>query len=389
MSAIRIVAARELRERIRSRAFAFSSLALVAIVLAAVIIPTLDDDTVHLRAGLTGAAPAALTTALRDAARADDAQLALERFPTLAAGEAALRDGRVGVLVVDGRRLVFKADPDARLAALATAAIRGVDWTARAAASGLGPAQAAALARPADVPQRRLEPADPDRDARDAIAFGGLVLLLGVLLGYGSAVAEGVAQEKGGRIMELLLCRVRSRDLLAGKVLGIGLVGLAQMLLAVGAGAAAIVALDSVEVPAAVPEMLAASVLWFVLGFAFWSVAFAAVGALVSRVEDVQSAYAPLSWLLIASYFAAVVAAGAPDAWYVRLASLAPPTAPLVMPVRIAVAGVAPWESALAVTLMIVATVGLVRAAAAVYAGALLRTGSRTHLRDVWRVARG
>jgi ABC-2 type transport system permease protein len=201
-------------------------------------------------------------------------------------------------------------------------------------------------------------------------------------------VAEGVGQEKGGRVMEVLLSRVRSQDLLAGKVLGIGLVGLGQMVLAVGAGAAAIIAVDTIDVPSAIPATLASTLLWFTLGYAFYSVAYAAVGALVSRVEDVQAAIAPLTWILLISYFAALVAGDHPSAWYIQVASFLPITAPLVMPARVAVSTVAPWEVLLAVTLMILATYALVRLAAAVYSGGLLHSGGRPRPRDVWRAAR-
>ena len=388
MSAVMLIAGREWRARVRSRAFAASTLAIVALVLAGVIIPALTDPSATFRAGLTGATPAALTGALRDTARADDARLQLRRYPTVAAGEAAVDAGDVDVLIVAGRRLVWKAEPDARLAAIVEGSVGQVEVARRVAALGLTPAQATALLAPVTTPARRLEPVQADQQARDAIAFAGLVLLLGVLLGYGASIAEGVAQEKGGRIMELLLCRVRARDLLAGKVLGIGLVGLGQMLLAVTAAAVAIVAVDAVEVPAAVPAMLAATVVWFVLGYAFWSVAFAATGALVSRAEEVQSAYMPLSWLLLAAYFVGVVASQAPDAWYVRLASLFPLTAPMVMPVRVAVGDVPAWEQAAAASIMLATTYGLIRFAGAVYSGAVLRTGARPRLRDVWRAAR-
>jgi ABC-2 type transport system permease protein len=169
-------------------------------------------------------------------------------------------------------------------------------------------------------------------------------------------VAEGVAQEKGTRVMELLVCRVRPRDLLAGKVLGIGLVGLAQMLVALVAGGAAIVALDTVDVPAAVPATLASAVLWFALGYAFWSVALAAVGVLVSRVEDLQAAVAPLTWTMTLCAMTAPVAAESPDAWYSVVASLVPLTAPFAMPARVAVGDVAAWETVLAAAIILFTT---------------------------------
>jgi ABC-2 type transport system permease protein len=381
-----LVAWREITERTHGRAFLLSTLAIVAVVLAGVIVPALDDQTTRMHAGVTGATPAALEAALRDAAHADDARLETRRYATVAAGETALRDGDADVLIVAGDRLVWKSEPDAEVAAVVTAAVQRVRFSERAASLGLTSAQATGLLAP--VSARTLEAADPDQEAREAMAFVSFIVLLLMLLTYGTAVAEGVAQEKGTRVMELLVCRVRPRDLLAGKVLGIGLVGLGQMLLAMLAGAAAIVALDSIEVPAAVPAALASAVLWFALGYGFWSVALAAVGALVSRVEDLQAAVAPLTWTMTLCALTAPVAAESPDAWYSVAASLLPITAPFAMPVRIAVGDVPVPEIVLAAALIFAATYGLVRLGGAVYSGSLLRTGGRPRLRDVWSAAR-
>ena len=383
---IALVAWREITERTQGRAFLLSTLAIVAVVLAGVIVPALDDQTARVPAGVTGATPAALRTALNDAARADDARLELRRYATVAAGETALRDGEVDVLIVAGERLVWKSEPDAEVAAVVTAAVQRVRLSDRAGALGLTAEQAAGLLAP--VHARTLEAADPDQEAREAIAFVTFIVLLLMLLTYGTAVAEGVAQEKGTRVMELLVCRVRPRDLLAGKVLGIGLVGLGQMLLALLAGGIAIVALDSIDVPAAVPATLAAAVLWFALGYAFWSVALAAVGALVSRVEDLQAAVAPLTWTMTLCALTALVASESPDAWYSRIASLLPITAPFAMPARIAAGDVPASEIVLAAAIILAATYGLVRLGGAVYSGSLLRTGGRPRLRDVWSAAR-
>jgi ABC-2 type transport system permease protein len=383
-----LVAWREVTERIWSRAFTFSTIGIVAVVVAGVVAPSLADGTAQVRVGITGATSPALPDALRSAARADDVRLELRRYRTRAAGESAVSAGDTGVLIVAARRLVWKSDPDARTAAVVGSALQRVLFTERAATVGLTAEQARALIAPASLPASRLEASDADREARQTIAFVSFIVLLVMVLAYGNSVAEGVAQEKGTRVMELLVCRVRPRDLLAGKVLGIGLVGLCQMLLALIAGAATIVALDTVDVPAAVPATLAAAVLWFALGYAFLSVAFAAAGALVSRVEDLSSVVTPLSWIVLICSFAAPVAADHPDAWYVHVASFFPVSAPFVMPVRTALGDVTVWESGLAAAIMIAAGYGLVRLGGAVYAGALLRTGERPRLRDLRDAAR-
>ena len=383
-----LVATREIRERIQGRAFLVSTVAIVAVVLAGVVVPALDDRTTTVQAGITGATPAGLEAALRDAARAGGAQVGLRRHANVAAGESALREGDTDVLIVAGRELVWKSEPDAQVAAAVTAAVQRVRLVRRAAALGLTAQQAATLLAPVPVSARSLDVPDADREAREAIAFVSFILLLLMLLTYGTAVAEGVAQEKGTRVMELLVCRVEPRNLLAGKVLGIGLVGLGQMLLALMAAATAILALDTVDVPAAVPATLASAVLWFALGYAFWSVALAATGALVSRAEDLQAAVAPLTWTITLCGMSAPVAADSPDAWYSVVCSLLPITAPFAMPVRIAVGDVAAWEIMLAVAFILAATYGLVRLGGAVYSGSLLRAGGRPRLRDVWSAAR-
>ena len=97
---IALVAWREISERASGRAFMISTIAIVAVVLAGVILPALNDRTTRVQAGITGATPAALAPALRDAARADDARLELRRYPTVEAGETAVRDGQVDVLIV-------------------------------------------------------------------------------------------------------------------------------------------------------------------------------------------------------------------------------------------------------------------------------------------------
>jgi ABC-2 type transport system permease protein len=385
---VALVAAREVRERAGGRAFLLSTLFLTTVIVAAVIVPAVNDTTAHFRVGLTGATPPALTTALRDAAQTDAARLTLRAYPSLAAGETAVRDRRAGVLIVDGHRLVWRAEPDPRLAGITTTAIQQLGWSRRAAALGLSPAQAAALSRPAAIPARQLEALDPDRDSRETIAMIGFLLLLTTVIFYGNAVAEGVAQEKGGRIMEVLLSRVRAQELLAGKVLGIGATGLAQVSIATAAGAVAMLTVSSISVPAAIPTTLAMTVLWFALGYAFWSVAFAAAGALVSRVEDLASVTTPLSLALMLCAFSAVVVQDAPDAWWIRLASFVPLTSPFVMPARAALGHVAPWEIGLAVAIMVAATYTLVRLAAAVYAGGVLRTGERPRLGELWHAAR-
>ena len=132
-----------------------STIAIVAVVLAGVIVPALNDQTTRVQAGITGATPPALAPALRDAARADDARLELRRYPTVAAGgDGGPRRTTSDVLIVAGERLVWKTEPDADVAAVVTGAVQRVRFGERAAELGLTSAQVGTLLAPATLPAR-------------------------------------------------------------------------------------------------------------------------------------------------------------------------------------------------------------------------------------------
>ena len=209
-----------------------------------------------------------------------------------------------------------------------------------------------------------------------------------MLIFYGQAVAQGVTEEKSSRVVELLLTTVTPRRLLTGKVLGIGLLGLAQLLLA---GCAALVAgrlAGGAGLPSAASAAVALVLLWFILGYAFYSVAFAAVGALVSRQEDLSTAIVPITLVMTGSfYLALIVADGNPDGTLAQVAAFVPPLAPMVVPTRMVLGNMTALGLAAAVAVDLVATAGLVLIAARIYERAILRTGAPVKLRRLLNIS--
>lgn len=126
------------------------------------------------------------------------------------------------------------------------------------------------------------------------------------LLGAGATVASGVVEEKSSRVVEIILSTTTPRRLLAGKVLGVGLLSLGQLLVVILAGLAAAVPTGIVDLPHATPGVAGLLALWFVLGYALFACAFAAVGALVSRQEDLASAQLPLMLVLGIGYVVSI-----------------------------------------------------------------------------------
>jgi ABC-2 type transport system permease protein len=212
----------------------------------------------------------------------------------------------------------------------------------------------------------------------------GMVLLFVALNFYGTYVLTGVVEEKSSRVVEVLLARVPARDLLAGKVAGIGLLGVGQF---AALAAIAIITLQIVRPPDLPPTtlpLIAGILVWFILGYAFYSVLYGALGALASRIEDAQAAIAPLTGFLLLAYFGAFSILGNPHGWWVTAGSLFPPTAPMFMPIRAALTSVPAWQMLLAVMLMLVAILLVIRLGGRLYRGAVLHTAGRLRLRQAW-----
>ena len=224
-----LVARREIRERSRSHAF-LASLALMAVAVAAVlIIPALLKPGGGIKdIGFTGRAPPALAATIAEQAHAAGITVRVHRYASLAVGEQATRQGRLNLLVAGAQRLEWQGRADPQLKAVLTGAIQLATVRERAAAAGISPGAAAALLAPVPVASVELGHA-AGRSSTDELAA---IIITGVLLMcisiFGSMVLTGVLEEKTSRVVEVLLARIPARSLLAGKIAGIGLLGLAQ-----------------------------------------------------------------------------------------------------------------------------------------------------------------
>jgi ABC-2 type transport system permease protein len=381
-----LVTRRELRERARSRAF-LASVALMAVAVAAMlIIPALFKPGGGPRdVGLTGPAPPGLAATIAAQAQGAGLTARVHRYASLAAGEQAVRQGTVDVLVAGAQHLEWQGRADPQLKAVVTGAIQLVTVRERAAAAGLRPQAAAALFAP--VPVRSTELGHvAGRTPADELA---VTIMTGVLLFcisiFGSMVLTGVLEEKASRVVEVLLARVPARALLAGKITGIGLLGLAQIAVTALAALIAVTAAGSINIPAIRGAVLAWAVVWFVLGYALYATVYGALGSLGSRAEDAQSVAGPASFVLIAAYFASFFMITQPASAAAKAISYFPLTAPFAMPGRIAMGATAWWEPVLAVVLALATIIGLVRLAGRLYTNAILHSGPRLSLKAAWQ----
>ena len=372
--AITLVARREIRERLRSKVFLVSTLVMLLLVGGSTALQGALSKNPTYRVAVTAPAPPGLAAALQRAAKPfDDAKVRLRVVASPAAGRQALEDKQVdALLLLSEDRLVFRTNVDAKAAAVADTAVRALR-------NHLPPAP--------ELTTATLHP--PEKKTSDAeilVAYVGSLLLFMSLAVYGQWVVTGVVEEKNNRVVELILSTVRPRHLLAGKVIGIGLLGLAQLALIAGLAAALLVA-GVFDAPAGLGGSVALVIPWFALGFALYAVAYAAAGALASRQQNAETAAQPVTYTLIAVYFAGYIAlASNTDSLLANLLTVFPLTAPLVLPARSALVGVPLWEHALAIVLVLATIYALVRFAGRVYGHGLLHSGPRLDLRAAWRL---
>lgn len=393
---VRLVARRELRERLRSKEMIISTvISLVVIGFIVVAAGAADDDGPSYDVGAVGERPAEVAAVMDhlasgdggrgagdggDGADADAVELSVREVSDRAEAERLLTGGDLDAVLVDGE-VVVGEELDRELAALVQAAHREVAIGEALTASGASPDDVAS-ASPDPLATRALDPVDQDSEDRRTLATIGTFLLYVQLFGFGFWVASGIVEEKSSRVVEILLAKAGPRPLLAGKIVGIGILGLAQLVLFVGFGLGLATALGSVDLPAGTGRTAVELVAWFLLGYAVYACLFAMSGAIASRAEELQNSTGPVTMAAMAAFFAAIATSGDPEGMVARIATFVPVAAPMVLPIRSAAGALPAWEAVVAVLLVVATAVLVVRLAARIYAGGVLFTRGPLKMRE-------
>ncbi len=384
---VSIVARREMSERLRQKSFLVSTGITVLIVLAVATVPSLfggGDDPFRLAAADDGGSE--VVRAATRLAPQFDAEVEVVRPKGPAAARRALADDELDALV-GARTIDSREEPESDLLELLQVANRQVAGDRALETAGVDESARRAALDPPPLEVRAQEPTDPRKEERSGLAFAAIMLLYGQLLTFGYWVASGVVEEKASRVVEVILAAIRPSHLLAGKVIGLGLLGFAQLVLVAVLGVAAAHFADTLEVDGDVIAAAALALVWFVLGYAFYACAFACAGAIVPRQEELQSSTAPLTMIILVSFFIAFSVLQNPDGTLATVSSFIPTTAPMTMPPRIALGEAPAWQIVVAILVTAGSAALLIPLAARIYSGAVLRTGSAIKLRDAWRAA--
>ena len=424
MDKLWVVIRREYLERVRSRWFLiatvfgpllFSALLFLPPWLASRSAASLDLARVIIIDGTGGDLGHRIAAALNGGVNADTTATVVRAVAPaqLRSAESRAREevlaGRTrGFLLLDstalstgkvtyaGENATSTADMD-RLAQI----LRAQLLTVRLERAGLDPLQSSALASlRVSVDAQRISRRGGTSSARTTIiaAFGLAMLLYAAILMYGQNVMRGVLEEKQTRVAEVVVSSIPSSKLLAGKVLGVGAVGLTQMVIWIASSFALIklrtplLGLGTAEAPMLFGSLTVWSavvlLLFFTLGYTLYAALFAAIGAAVSTEQDAQQAQIPVVLLLVASVIMLPPILAAPDSGLAYTFGWLPFSAPIVMPLRMAMVQLSWFDITMSLIVLAASCYLAVWVAARIYRVGLLMYGKRPSLRELGRWVR-
>jgi len=378
---VSLIARREILTRLKDKGFIASSIFIIVLIMGSVVFQVLiQSGASNVTVGLTGA-PQGLSAAIQEQADIFGLDAEVIEYDDEPAARAAVQGEEIDAAVIDGNSVLVSESLDDTLGAAINGAVNGLALARRLVDQGVDPT----ILQPVSLEVTALQPAADDADEvgeKALVAFVSILLLYTLLIFFGQFIAQGVVEEKASRVIEVLLAAVRPWQLLAGKIIGLGVLALAQLVLICAAGLGGAIAFDILTVPGAAIATVVQVLGWFLLGFTLVAALFAVCGALVSRQEDLQSVLLPMTLILVAALVLAITAGQNPDGSLARVTSFVPVLSTMVMPIRVATGSVAWWEIALSVALMVLAIVVVVRIGGRIYAGALLGKGGCVKIKD-------
>ncbi len=257
---------------------------------------------------------------------------------------------------------------------------------------GMSGAEVETLLKPIDLDAIRIEKGKEGASGISVflVSFTMVMLLYVNVLVYGVAVMRSIIEEKSSRILEVLLSTVTSKQLLAGKIVGVGAVGLTQIIIWLAvAGAFSLPGLmasrsllSNVHIPMA---GVVAFAVFFILGYFLYSTMYAALGAMVNSDQEAQQVQWPAMLPIIFSIVLSTPVLQHPNSPLAFWTSMVPFFAPILMFVRVMVETPPVWQLVLCIALMLLTTWGLLGLSSRIYRVGILMYGKRPTLPELRR----
>jgi ABC-2 type transport system permease protein len=402
---------REYIARVRTKAFVIGTILGPLVMAALIVVPALAARSKGkpLRVAVldaSGELGEAVGAALRDA-KLDDRN----RFVVVAPGEAGTTEAELKQAVIAERLDGYLALPaDAIATANASYYGRNVSnridlrtmertvsavlVSRRLASAGLDPARVKDLTRELDMKTIRLSERGEREDQGGAMVLALILLMILYvsILMWGQTVMTSVIEEKTSRVVEVMASGVPPTTLLMGKLLGVGAAGLTQFLVwassMFGVSLATAGSIGGLSMPEITPLMMASFVIFFLLGYFFYSALYAAIGSAVNTVQEAQGLVFPVIMPIILAMVCWPAVLQSPDGPLAFTVSMIPGMSPLIMFLRIVVLTPPMWQILLSIALLILGILAVVWFAARIYRVGILMYGKRPTFPEMMRWVR-
>lgn len=381
MTAVLLVARREITTRLRQKGYVVGVAVLLVVIAVGAALPKI------IKSGPTAYDIAivgndnGIGSALTANAHAEKLKLVLHKSD-LSTATSKVRKGDWDAALVDADRIITKSSGSTAVTLIQNAH-RSLQLQKNLTAAGLTSSQIDAAFTVPELPLTTTAPAVNVQ--RQVVSTIAVVFLFAQLIAFCSWVGIGVVEEKSSRVVELIISAIRPFQLLLGKLLGIGFLAVAQVVLMATVALAIAVPLGSISLPSSTYISLATAFIWFAMGFAFFASLAAGLASLVSRSEEVSSVMLPVTGLLMVSYGLSFGTASAPDSSFGHWVALIPPVSSIAMPARMAASNVPLWQVLLAALLLLASAALALVVAARLYRASILSSGSRLSLRTAWQ----
>ena len=423
MNRLRLIVVREWSSRIRQRSFLITTAVMIVVAFALVLAPTVvaavfgedDEDATAAtvlvidRTGTDDIVSQMNTVA--DAADLGEEIVFRAGDPELDLG-AAISDGDA-----DGAFTVTRGDAGAlefvytnedgvfdQTATLAYTVAGNVSLTNSLAQAGVDAEQMQQIRMMPEITLQSVQgdnasAEDTEQGFRYGTAYVSAVVLYMVVLMYGMWVAQGVVEEKSSRIMEIMINAASPTELMFGKIIGIGVAGLTQILPILIVAVVGLLSqewladtlevtgidLSGIDFGAISATLIVYFLIYFLLGFLLYAALYAGAGSLVSRQEDVSTMTTPMTLLVVGGFFGAIFTLSAPDSRVAQIVSIFPFTSPMAMVPRLLLGDPTAWEIGLSIGLLAVTGYLAVWFAARIYRMGVLMYGQKPSFKVIFR----
>ena len=208
-------------------------------------------------------------------------------------------------------------------------------------------------------------------------------------------VSSSITTEKTSKIMETLVTSTSPRTIVLGKTIGIGLVGLAQLIVIVGTALASAKAflepelLNSVlDISNITPTLGIITIVYFILGYLAYALLYALTGSTVSKPEDIQSANMPVAIISVVGFYLAYFTMMNPTSNLNAIAAILPVSSPFCMPLRIMMGLAELKDIVISIGVLIITSIVIAKIAIKIYSNAILNYGSKMSFKDMIKVYR-